>query len=212
MVELQQDLLFSAKTLEEDDVALVLNVRDLQHHRFTGGAVDGLEHRAHRAASEHVCDLVLVQPVANANIAHRDPPGTSLPPRPALPVPRNEELTFKVLTRIDECAPCLPPDSTSKGSCRAQSREGSRPPALLHYRPPVRRSSSTGSTRPWRLQEHPGHPSCLRRAPRASNTGRAAAPPPPGARLSKNTGCTSAKGNHRASDVGRTEGAWFAQR
>jgi hypothetical protein len=65
------DLLLAPEALGEDDVALVLQVRDLERDGLAGARVGGLEDGGHPAPRQEVRELVLVEPVADGGLAHQ---------------------------------------------------------------------------------------------------------------------------------------------
>jgi hypothetical protein len=70
VIELLPDLLLAVEPLVEDDVALELRVRDLERDGRAAEGVPCLEDRRHAAPGEERFELVLVQPVADDEIAH----------------------------------------------------------------------------------------------------------------------------------------------
>src|SRR6266478_1005388 len=71
VIEPLPDLLLSLEALEEDHVALELQVRDLERDRHAGGGVLRLENGRHPTAGDELGDLVLVEFVADGYFAHR---------------------------------------------------------------------------------------------------------------------------------------------
>ena len=60
MLEALAEQLLAAEALEEDDVALVLRVRDLEHHGLARFGVRGLEDRGHPAARQQLGQRELI--------------------------------------------------------------------------------------------------------------------------------------------------------
>src|SRR5712664_135121 len=71
VIEPLPDLLLPLEALEEDHVALELQVRDLERDRHAGGGVLRLEDGRHPTAGDELGDLVLVEFVADGYFAHR---------------------------------------------------------------------------------------------------------------------------------------------
>src|SRR6266702_926217 len=70
MGEPQADLLLAQEALVEDDVALVLDMRHLEHDPGTRLPIDSLEDRGHPAPRQDVRELVLIDLVSNAQLTH----------------------------------------------------------------------------------------------------------------------------------------------
>src|SRR5438045_9687798 len=64
------DLLLAQETLVEDEVALVLEMRHLQHDRPAGLRVAGAKQRRHAAARDDVGELVLIERLARCELPH----------------------------------------------------------------------------------------------------------------------------------------------
>src|SRR5450432_1130535 len=71
MVEPQTERLLAAEALEEDDVALVLRVWDLEDHGLAGRRILGLEDRGHPAACEELGELVVINLLSGGDLAHQ---------------------------------------------------------------------------------------------------------------------------------------------
>src|SRR5882724_39357 len=71
VIEPLPDLLLPLETLEEDHVALELQVRDLERDGHAGGGVLRLEDGRHPTPGDELGDLVLVEFVADGYFAHR---------------------------------------------------------------------------------------------------------------------------------------------
>ena len=70
VIELLPDLLLPPESLGEDDVALVLEVGDLQGHGGAGEGILRLEDGRHAAARQELLELVLVETVAGYGFRH----------------------------------------------------------------------------------------------------------------------------------------------
>src|ERR1700693_3735249 len=73
MVEALADLFLALEALVEDDVALELDVGNLERHGLAGCGIAGLEDGGHPATGQELGDLVLIEPVADGYFAHRAP-------------------------------------------------------------------------------------------------------------------------------------------
>src|SRR5437870_5392081 len=71
VIEPLPDLLLALEALEEDHVALELEVRDLERDRLAADGILRLEDRRHPAPGDELGDLVLVELVADSYFAHR---------------------------------------------------------------------------------------------------------------------------------------------
>src|SRR2546428_1570321 len=71
VIEPLPDLLFALEALEENHVALELEVRDLERDGSAAGGVLRLEDRGHPAPGDELGDLVLIELVADGYFAHR---------------------------------------------------------------------------------------------------------------------------------------------
>src|SRR5208282_3685521 len=70
MVQALADLLLTAEALVEHDVALELQIGDLERDRGAADSVGSLEDRRHAAARDQLGHLILVEALADANFAH----------------------------------------------------------------------------------------------------------------------------------------------
>ena len=71
VIEALPDLLLALEALEEDHVALELEVRDLERDGLAADGILRLEDRRHPAPGDELGDLVLVELVADSYFAHR---------------------------------------------------------------------------------------------------------------------------------------------
>ncbi len=71
MIETLANLLFALEAIEKDHVAFELHVGDLNRDRGAADEILRLEDRRHPAARDQISQLILIELLANIDLAHQ---------------------------------------------------------------------------------------------------------------------------------------------